>query len=260
MATKFFNMKRIILFLLCAVIYTSTKAQLAKPDAYSTKKGTLIIQPLIHSSMILTWNTKHIYINPSNIEELNFNFPKADVVFITDIHGDHLNIKTLQKIINSNTILVMPLAVQLKLKDTDLKNTIITMRNGENRKIVGIRVSAIPMYNLPESDNSYHVKGRGNGYVLNFKGKRVYISGDTADVKEMRSLKNIDIAFICMNLPYTMTVEKAASAVLDFKPKIVYPFHYRGKGGFSDVNKFKSIVNQSNTAIYIKLKNWYPKH
>jgi L-ascorbate metabolism protein UlaG (beta-lactamase superfamily) len=253
-------MKRTLIFLLCIVIYTSAKAQLANPDTYNTKKGDLIIQPLIHASMILTWDSKHIYIDPSSIEELNFNFPKADIVFITDIHGDHLNIKSLKKIINSNTILVMPLAVQLKLKDANLKNTIITMRNNESKNVLGIRVNTIPMYNLPKSNKSYHVKGRGNGYVLDFKDKRVYISGDTADIKEMRNLKNIDIAFICMNLPYTMTVKKAASAVLDFKPKIVYPFHYRGKGGFSDVNKFKSIVNQNDTSIQVKLKNWYPKN
>lgn len=253
-------MKRIIFFLICIVIYTSAKAQLAKPDTYTTKKGDLIIQPLVHASMILTWNSKQIYIDPSNIEKLDFNFPKADIVFITDIHGDHLNVKTLQKIINPNTILVMPLAVQLKLKDVGLKNNMIIMRNNESKKILGIRISTIPMYNLPENNNSYHVKGRGNGYVLDFKGKRVYISGDTADIKEMRNLKNIDIAFICMNLPYTMTVKKAASAVLDFKPKIVYPFHYRGKGGFSDVNKFKTIVNQNDATINVKLKNWYPKH
>ena len=90
-------------------------------------------------------------------------------------------------------------------------------------------------------------------------GKRVYISGDTAGIDEMRELKNIDIAFVCMNLPYTMTVDKAASAVLDFKPSIVYPFHYRGKDGFSDVNRFKKLVNTDNKNIKVLLKNWYPK-
>jgi len=253
-------MKKLILFLLCTVIYSGIKAQVAIPDTYSTKKEPLIVQPLVHASLILTWNNQNIYFDPSRIEDLDFNFPKAAVVFITDIHGDHLNVKTLKKIINPNTILVMPLAVQLKLKGSGIKNTFITMRNGDTKKIMGIRVSAIPMYNLPESDKSYHVKGRGNGYVLDFKGKRVYISGDTADIKEMRDLKNIDIAFVCMNLPYTMSVEKAANAVVAFKPKVVYPFHYRGKGGFSDINKFKTIVNQGNKAIHVKLKNWYPKH
>jgi len=252
-------MKKEIAFLFCVILFIAAQAQIATSDTYNTSKGSLVIQPLVHASMLLTWQNKNIYIDPSQIEDLDYDFPKATVVFITDIHGDHLNIKTLQKIINSKTILVMPLAAQFKLKDSGIKNTIITLRNGETKKIAGIRVSAIPMYNLPESAKSKHVKGRGNGYVLDFRGKRVYIAGDTADIKEMRALKNIDIAFVCMNLPYTMTVAKAADAVLNFKPAVVYPFHYRGKGGFSDVNKFKIIVNQGNKAIEVKLKNWYPR-
>ena len=98
------------------------------------------------------------------------------------------------------------------------------------------------MYNLREEAKKFHEKGRGNGYVIEKNDKRVYISGDTEDIPEMRSLQNIDIAFVCMNLPYTMTVENAASAVLDFKPNKVYPYHYRGTEGLSDVSKFKSLV------------------
>lgn len=251
-------MKKLIFFLFCAVIFTATQAQIATSDTYNTAKGSLVVQPLVHASMLLTWHNQNIYIDPSRIEDLDFNFPKAAMVFITDIHGDHLNVKTLHKIINPNTILVMPLAAQLKLKGSGIKNTIITIRNGDTKKIANIRVSAIPMYNLPESANAKHVKGRGNGYVLDFKGKRVYIAGDTADIKEMRALKNIDIAFVCMNLPYTMTVVQAASAVLDFKPTVVYPFHYRGKNGLSDIRLFKSIVLEKNKSIKVILKNWYP--
>jgi L-ascorbate metabolism protein UlaG (beta-lactamase superfamily) len=105
-----------------------------------------------------------------------------------------------------------------------------------------------------------HTKGRGNGYILNIGGKNIYISGDTQAIPEMRSLKNIDVAFVCMNLPYTMDVKEAANGVLAFKPKIVYPYHYRGKGGLSDVNEFKSLVNAGDPAIEVRLRNWYPKH
>ena len=114
------------------------------------------------------------------------------------------------------------------------------------------------MYNLPETPESRHPKGRGNGYVLNVDGKRIYISGDTSGIFEMKMLTNIDIAFVCMNLPYTMTVNEAAEAVLEFQPKVVYPFHYRGKDGFSDVNAFKELVNKQNNDITVVLKNWYP--
>jgi L-ascorbate metabolism protein UlaG (beta-lactamase superfamily) len=114
------------------------------------------------------------------------------------------------------------------------------------------------MYNLPESPTAMHTKGRGNGYVLGIGGKLIYLSGDTQGIPEMRSLKNIDIAFICMNLPYTMDIKEAADAVLEFKPKIVYPYHYRGKDGLSDINAFKALVEAGNKNIEVRLRTWYP--
>jgi L-ascorbate metabolism protein UlaG (beta-lactamase superfamily) len=113
------------------------------------------------------------------------------------------------------------------------------------------------MYNLPETADSRHTKGRGNGYVINIGGKNIYISGDTEDIPEMRALKNIDVAFVCMNLPYTMDINQAASAVLAFKPKIVYPYHYRGSGGLSDVAAFKKMVNEKDPKIDVRLAEWY---
>jgi L-ascorbate metabolism protein UlaG (beta-lactamase superfamily) len=125
---------------------------------------------------------------------------------------------------------------------------------------MGIDILAIPMYNLPESDDAKHVKGRGNGYLLNLAGKSIYISGDTADIPEMRNLNDIDIAFVCMNLPYTMDINQAASAVLDFKPKIVYPYHYRGRPEISDTEAFGKLVNAENKDIEVRLRNWYPEY
>jgi L-ascorbate metabolism protein UlaG (beta-lactamase superfamily) len=113
------------------------------------------------------------------------------------------------------------------------------------------------MYNLPETPESRHPKGRGNGYVLTFGNKKVYLSGDTSGIQEMRSLKNIDVAFVCMNLPYTMDVDEAASAVIDFKPKVVYPYHYRGQNGLNDTEKFRKLVNEGNKNIEVRLRNWY---
>jgi L-ascorbate metabolism protein UlaG (beta-lactamase superfamily) len=112
------------------------------------------------------------------------------------------------------------------------------------------------MYNLTEDRLNFHVKGRGNGYVITLKEERIYISGDTEDIVEMRNLKEIDYAFICMNLPYTMTVEQAASAVLEMKPKIVYPYHYRGQGGFSDIEKFRDLVSEDED-IEVCFLEWY---
>ena len=132
------------------------------------------------------------------------------------------------------------------------------MNNGETITKNGFTIRAIPMYNLREEAKQYHPKGRGNGYVLEKDGKRVYIAGDTEDIPEMRNLENIDVAFVPMNLPYTMPVEAAADAVIDFAPDKVYPYHFRGQNGKADVQKFKQLVNQSNKDIEVVLANWYP--
>jgi L-ascorbate metabolism protein UlaG (beta-lactamase superfamily) len=113
------------------------------------------------------------------------------------------------------------------------------------------------MYNLPEDASSTHTKGRGNGYVLSFNSHFVYISGDTEDIPEMRELKNIDVAFVCMNLPYTMDISQAASAVIQFRPRIVYPYHYRGKEGLSDTKAFAELVNKGDAEIEVRLRDWY---
>lgn len=230
----------------------------AQSDQIKAKKGNITIHPVLHASMVLQWNGKTIYIDPYGGAARYKAFPAPDLVLITDIHGDHLHKKTLSKLDLSKATLVVPKAVKAKMGEIKGKK-VATLANGKRMKTMGIRIKAIPMYNLPETAKTRHPKGRGNGYVLTMGGKRLYISGDTEDIKEMRALKRIDVAFVCMNLPYTMPVDKAASAVLDFKPAIVYPFHFRGKGGFSDVNKFKQIVNEGNDKIEVRLREWYGK-
>jgi L-ascorbate metabolism protein UlaG (beta-lactamase superfamily) len=132
------------------------------------------------------------------------------------------------------------------------------INNGETKTISGIEITAVPMYNLTEGRLEMHVKGRGNGYVLEKNGYRVYISGDTEDIPEMRALKNIDKAFLCMNLPYTMDIDQAVNAVLEFQPKQVIPYHYRGTEGFQDVEKFKQMIDDTNSDIKVALMDWYP--
>ncbi|HMG66354.1 MAG TPA: MBL fold metallo-hydrolase, partial [Chitinophagaceae bacterium] len=172
-------------------------------------------------------------------------------------HGDHFDIKTMEAVKKAGTLLVVPQVVADKLPASD-KDHVIVLKNGDETSQSGISIRAIPMYNLPESPTAMHTKGRGNGYVLGIGGKLIYLSGDTQGIPEMRSLKNIDVAFICMNLPYTMDVKEAADAVLAFKPHIVYPYHYRGKDGLSDVNAFKSLVEAGDKNIDVRLRNWYP--
>ncbi len=230
----------------------------ATPDTIKTKKGPLIIQPITHGSVVLNFEGKSIYVDPYGGADLYNGLAKPDLILITDIHGDHLDKKTLDALETTGATFVVPQAVADQLPEK-YKNQVKVVANGKCVTAQGITIKAIPMYNLPESPDSRHVKGRGNGYILNLGGKHVYFSGDTEDITEMRELKNIDVAFVCMNLPYTMDINQAASAVLDFKPKIVYPYHYRGTEGLSDVGAFKKMVNDKNKKIEVRLKDWYPK-
>ncbi len=249
-------MKRITLLVALSMVFFFVRAQRPAPDKIETSSGPLMVQPVNHGSLVLTWNNKTIYIDPYPNAKAFDGIPPADLILITDIHGDHLNAETLNAIETSKAKLVVPQAVADQLPEK-LKGKGTVLANGKKITEAGITISAIPMYNLPEAPDSRHTKGRGNGYVLSLGGKTVYISGDTEDIPEMRKLKNIDIAFVCMNLPYTMDIEQASSAVLEFKPKIVYPYHYRGQGGLNDVEGFKKLVNAVNPSIDVRLRNWY---
>jgi len=248
---------KVTLFVLLVLLAGQSLAQRPAPDVIETSKGALSIQPLLHATLALTWNGKTIYADPQGGAKVFEGIAIPDLIVITDIHGDHFNPETLQAINTSQAIIIAPQAVADKFPD-NLKSKVTVVNNGQTITKLDISITAIPMYNLPESAESRHTKGRGNGYVLTFGNKSVYISGDTSGITEMRALKNIDVAFVCMNLPFTMNIDEAASAVLDFKPKVMYPFHYRGQNGLNDVEGFKKLVNASNPAIDVRLRNWYP--
>lgn len=250
---------RFILPLLLLSFSFVSEAQRAAADVVKAKQSDISIQPILHGTVVFTWNNKVIYSDPYGGGKAFEGIAAPDLILITDIHGDHLNVETLKTLDLSKAVLVVPQAVADQLPD-DMKAKAVVLNNGASTMQVGISISAIPMYNLPESADSRHTKGRGNGYLINLGGKTIYLSGDTSDIPEMRSLKNIDIAFVCMNLPFTMNINQAASAVLEFKPTIVYPFHYRGQGGLSDVEGFKKIVQDGNKKIDVRLRNWYPTY
>lgn len=246
-------------FLLLLLAACSLQAQAQRPaaDQLATNSGQLSLQPIQHGSAVLTWNNKTIYIDPYGGEGAYSGLAAPDLILITDIHGDHMDLKTLEALDTDKAQIVAPQAVADKLP-ASLKSKVKVLPNGATTTQLGIQITAIPMYNLPETADSRHTKGRGNGYVLQIGGKNIYFSGDTEDIPEMRALKNIDVAFVCMNLPYTMDIKQAAQAVLAFKPKVVYPYHYRGQEGLSDVNGFRDLVQQGNKAIEVRLRNWYP--
>jgi len=218
------------------------------------------ITPIQHAAFVMSWADQVFYVDPTGGADAFTGQPEPTLILVTDIHGDHFNLETLQQI-SKNAQIIAPEAVFAKMP-SDLQKRSKMLNNSENLTINGFEISAIPMYNMTEERLNFHVKGRGNGYVVSKDDYRVYISGDTEDIPEMRSLEEIDLAFICMNLPYTMTPESAADATLAFKPKKVIPYHYRGrKDGeafYHDIQGFKSVVNSGDANIKVELLDWYP--
>lgn len=218
------------------------------PDSVQTAEGLLKITPVTHGSLMLEFKGKVIHIDPWGRGDYT-GLPKADLILITDIHGDHLDPAQVKKLKKSDTEIVAPEAVAKTVTEAAV------LHNGRKTVVAGLEIEAVAMYNHkrgPSPGKLYHDKGRGNGYVLTLGGKRVYISGDTACIPEMKALTDIDIAFVTMNLPYTMPPEEAAECVAAFKPKIVYPYHYRG----SDLNVFTRAL-ESHTDIEVRIRDWY---
>lgn len=242
----------------------ATAPALAQDDQIATAQGPLIIHPIHHAAIMLTWNGKHILVDPapnpmgphSSDPTAEYKaMPRPDVILITHIHGDHFNVPILQAVSGKATIVVPQNVHDAMPADLQARSKVMT--NGQTATVDGIAIEAMPMYNTTPSRMHFHPKGLGNGYVLTLGGKRIYIAGDTEEDPTLAHLKNIDVAFIPMNLPYTETVEAAAKWVRDFRPKNVYPYHYRnGDGSLSDVNKFKTLVGSASD---VRLRNWYPR-
>ncbi len=224
--------------------------------------GDIVIHPMYHATFAMSWNGKVIYVDPagapgagpsSSAAAAFKGMPPPDLILVTDILGDHFNAPALTELSSGKAKIVAPQAVIDQMPEP-LKGKTTAVANGQTITIDGIRIEGMPMYNLTPDRLKFHEKGRGNGYLVTLGGKRVYIAGDTEVQPEMQALKNIDVAFIPMNLPYTMTPEQAAEGVLAFKPSIVYPYHY----GQSDVAAFARLVGV-NKDIEVRQRNWYPK-
>ena len=215
------------------------------------------VHPVSHASAVLRWDGRTVYMDPVGHVALYSAYPAPDLIVVTDIHGDHFSPETLEALGNEGTEIIVPEAVFAQMRNA-LAERATVLANDSVLTAAGITVTAIPMYNLREEARDFHIKGRGNGYVLERDGYRVYISGDTEDIPEMRALRDIDMAFVCMNLPYTMTVDRAADAVLEFRPARVYPYHYRGNPDVSDVAEFRSRVEAGGGSVQVVQMDWYP--
>lgn len=221
-------------------------AAMAESDTLDTSAGPVTIQPIHHASLVLSFGDQVIYIDPAQADFSGQPAPTA--ILITHAHGDHFDPETLARIGGDAPILTTE-EVAGKMSD-ELKARATTIANGESTAFGGVPVAAVAAYNTTADRQQYHPKGIGNGYVLTFGDKKVYVAGDTEPTDEMLALSGIEVAFLPMNLPYTMTVEQAADAVKAFKPAVVYPYHSRG----SDTEQFAQLVGD---AAEVRIRDWY---
>ncbi|WP_116124277.1 MBL fold metallo-hydrolase [Lewinella sp. IMCC34183] len=228
------------------------------PAVESENTAEVEVHPIVHGSVVLTQGDRTIFVDPYDGAERYTSYGPPDLVLITHTHGDHLDSATLAGLDLTQATLVAPAAVMEANPNTTFAST-HALANGESWDWQDVTIEAIPAYNPPPKEN-FHPEGQFNGYVLDFAGpeERIYFSGDTEGVPAMRNLSDIDIAFVCMNLPYTMDIEQAADAVVDFAPSVVYPYHYRNQDGTkSDVEAFQTMVTDRNDDIEVRLENWY---
>jgi L-ascorbate metabolism protein UlaG (beta-lactamase superfamily) len=228
-----------------------------QPTASDTERATggeLKVTPVNHAGVMLQFGGKNIYVDPvGDYSQL----PKADLILITDIHGDHMNANSVAALKKAGTVVVAPAEVAKTVTEAKV------IANGASETVnaggLNVKVDAVASYNLtrgPMPGQFYHTKGRGNGYVLTLGGKRVFLAGDTECVPEIKALQNIDIAFLPMNLPFTMTPAEAADCAKAFKPKVVYPYHYRDNDPSTEPQAFADAL-KGTAGVEVRMRNWY---
>ena len=240
--------KTAMLFLILGICSagTANAAELFEKDVFKTTTGNLEITFIGHGSLMMKFGGKVIHVDPYSKLADYGKLPKADLVFITHEHQDHLDLAALKHVTTARTVVVLTEKCAEKVTNG------IIMKNGDVRKVEGITIEAVPAYNIVHKrDNGqpYHPKGIGNGYVLTFADKRLYIAGDTENVPEMSLLKRIDIAFMPMNLPYTMTPEMVVDAARTFRPKVLYPYHF----GETDTGRIVESLEE-NRDIEVRIR------
>ncbi|RKY83981.1 MBL fold metallo-hydrolase, partial [candidate division KSB1 bacterium] len=211
-----------------------------------TSKGNLKITFIAHATLMFDFAGKVIHIDPVGQYADYKKMPKADLIIVTHEHYDHLDPEAIKAIRTEKTVIVLTKACAKKIKGG------IIMENGDIKTVKGIKIEAVPAYNIVHKRRNgqpFHPKGIGNGYVITFGDKRVYIAGDTENIPEMKRLKNIDIAFLPMNLPYTMTPEMVADAAKTIKPGILYPYHY----GNTDTSRIVELL-KNNKEIEVRIR------
>ena len=246
-------MKKLIIISLPLILFLfSMKASSQKfeKDVFPTSAGNLTITFIGHGTLMFEIDNKVIHIDPTAMFADYSTLPKADLILITHEHADHFDMATIDKISKKETEIILTQTCKNQLQKGKV------MKNGDSynwKKF--IHIQAVPAYNIQHKTNTgqlFHPKGQGNGYILTFGNFKVYVAGDTENIPEMKSLKNIDVAFLPMNLPYTMTPKMTADAALSFMPKILYPYHY----GNTDTNELVNLLkNRPEIEVRIRKLN-----
>lgn len=219
-------------------------------DYLAVEGGDVLIHPIDHASFVLQWNGLTICNDPVGGAAAFAGIPPADLILIGHRHGDHFSASTIDSIRGGSARIVAPQDVFSRLSP-QLQAITTVLGNGETIVIAGLTVEAVPAY------NANHAEGRDNGYILTIGSRRIYMSGDTADIPEMRALQDIDVAFLSMNVPFTMSVDQAASATREFKPKVIYPYHYRNQdGSLADLDRFRELVGD-DVGVEVRVRDWY---
>jgi len=232
---KFFLLTGAVFF---ALAFQAAAQEGLESDIIKTSAGDLKITFIGHGSLMFTFGGKVIHVDPVSKEADYTKLPKADLILVTHQHGDHLDAKALDILRTGKTELVMTETCARQVKGG------MVMKNGEAKTVGGLKIEAVPAYNLihmRSPGTPFHPQGEGNGYVITFGDKRVYVAGDTENIPEMKKLEKIDVAFLPMNLPYTMTPEMVADAARAFKPKVLYPYHF----GETDTSKLLGLLQDS---------------
>jgi L-ascorbate metabolism protein UlaG (beta-lactamase superfamily) len=229
-----------------AAVFLSARLLAFEEDVFKTSQGELKITFIGHGTLMMTFGGKVIHVDPVGSYADYGKLPQADLILVTHEHGDHLDPKAIGILRKSGTDLIGT------DKSAEKVQNMIVMKNGDGKVFQGLKVEAVPAYNIVHMrgpGSPFHPKGQGNGYVLTFGDKRVYVGGDTENIPEMKNLKNIDVAFLPMNLPYTMTPEMVADAAKVIRPKILYPYHF----GDTDTSKLVELLkNEKGIEVRIR--------
>lgn len=218
-------------------------------DVLPTSMGDLTITCIGHGTLMFAFDGKIIHVDPVFSYADYTKMPKADVILVTHHHGDHLDEVAIRDLTKQDTVVVL---TKICMAQAKIKEAVI-MANGDTKTVHGIPIEAVPAYNIQHmrsGNTPFHPRGEGNGYILTFGDKRVYVAGDTENTPEMKALRNIDVAFLPMNLPYTMTPEMVADAAKAFKPKILYPYHY----GNTDTSRLIALLKDT-PKIEVQIRN-----